>query len=1101
MENNAFISGYGTWPGGEAPGVPPYPYSAHPPVSYPGYPVPAAPAPKAKKGGEKGPFTLRATISSKNQLQEYAQHLGVPFPFYATRPTDDNTGWMSVVNFNGTEYTDGNAAMGKKQAESRAAEECLRALGLIASPDKPVPPKPQDIHHPIPTVAATPPAATPPAPATKPTSKADLHHFLTSHKMMPAIYATKEADEGKGFVSTVEASGEQYSSTRTHPNKKSAENEAAEVAFTDLKQKETEELQKRSVGEESFVLTIIVSDPKFKISLNEYCMRRQIPAPVYQSEMVLVPTCKGFKATCEVVGQVFQSEEGKLYANKKSAEQAAAASAWETLRKEVESRDAAEKSIQSVPYKAILQEHLGRRDLEHPTYTFERLEGQGFVSECQFEGKTFRTTTPYLSKKTAESEAAKLALEGLGFVNLNKIVERRILKAKRLLGTGFSWRNALIKFFETKGKKLPEIIVEQKNDGRYHAHVSIEEAGKFASDACGFQEEESAVSSAAKAACIALSIPLHVPLPATTPNPVGRADGPARPPIDVVMDDASGQEVFVPTPSLKRCLEEFAENYRMVKKARSDEAWAVPNHLIKSLVVVEIWPDKKNVAIVGNQWFSCPLLCLNAERKCEIEVDGAGVALEPGMVLEDLEAVFKYIPFCGGISLLANKCARTSKATASTPPVVTGAGVVLITREEEVLKVLLKRYKVSTAFIPAVQEMSFAFRRAGDVMDFGRNKGRKKVFRVDASSPVNVERAVKNIQLWTNEEVEAVRTMTGESMSALFSLTKWKWLERWNGILEGKTKTELRQFLENVRKERLAAGKPAEEKEDEDPGDENGDGTEEDADPIVAKPAEAKTEADGEKAAETNGKEATTKEGEEEVKEEEEDGVPLRTKFGFDDMAKLAEAEFQRRKNAADGPAEDLTLRPWSFPRGGFRHQALSTGVHLESTAECARRELKEECGVTLKLPAVEEAVKAIVLRTDADNLNPHKGDANAYYFHEVEPDVAKAAGKPIQEVMDISRFNKVKPFAKRKWLPFFKQHQLLRQKEPKYLVHEEFAWFPVEEAALLAPVFNYIMTTEDFRKFAKLPALVKEELIKAEPLPSSPARATGARGGRRGRR
>ena len=64
--------------------------------------------------------------------------------------------------------------------------------------------------------------------------------------------------------------------------------------------------------------------------------------------------------------------------------------AWETLRKEVESRDAAEKSIQSVPYKAILQEHLGRRDLEHPTYTFERVEGQGFVSECQFEGKTFR---------------------------------------------------------------------------------------------------------------------------------------------------------------------------------------------------------------------------------------------------------------------------------------------------------------------------------------------------------------------------------------------------------------------------------------------------------------------------------------------------------------------------------------------------------------------------------------------------------------------------------------------------------------------------------------------------------------------------------------
>ena len=81
-------------------------FKQHPPVSYPVLSGPVMPAPKPKKGGEKGPFTLKATISSKNQLQEYAQHLGVPFPFYATRPSDDNTGWMSVVNFNGTEYTE-----------------------------------------------------------------------------------------------------------------------------------------------------------------------------------------------------------------------------------------------------------------------------------------------------------------------------------------------------------------------------------------------------------------------------------------------------------------------------------------------------------------------------------------------------------------------------------------------------------------------------------------------------------------------------------------------------------------------------------------------------------------------------------------------------------------------------------------------------------------------------------------------------------------------------------------------------------------------------------------------------------------------------------
>ena len=46
-------------------------------------------------------------------------------------------------------------------------------------------------------------------------------------------------------------------------------------------------------------------------------------------------------------------------------------------------------------------------------------------------------------------------------VNLSPIVERRILKAKRLLGSGFKWRDALLKFFDARGRKLPEIIVEQ----------------------------------------------------------------------------------------------------------------------------------------------------------------------------------------------------------------------------------------------------------------------------------------------------------------------------------------------------------------------------------------------------------------------------------------------------------------------------------------------------------------------------------------------------------------------------------------------------------------------------------------------------------------
>jgi len=37
--------------------------------------------------------------------------------------------------------------------------------------------------------------------------------------------------------------------------------------------------------------------------------------------------------------------------------------------------------------------------------------------------------------------------------------------------------------------------------------------------------------------------------------------------------------------------------------------------------------------------------------------------------------------------------------------------------------------------------------------------------------------------------VEAVRQMTPESMKALFALTKWKWLDRWDTILQRKTRS------------------------------------------------------------------------------------------------------------------------------------------------------------------------------------------------------------------------------------------------------------------------------------------------------------------------
>ena len=49
-----------------------------------------------------------------------------------------------------------------------------------------------------------------------------------------------------------------------------------------------------------------------------------------QTEAVVTSTCRGFVATCEVAGRVFKSNDGKLYQNKKTAEQAIAALVWDS---------------------------------------------------------------------------------------------------------------------------------------------------------------------------------------------------------------------------------------------------------------------------------------------------------------------------------------------------------------------------------------------------------------------------------------------------------------------------------------------------------------------------------------------------------------------------------------------------------------------------------------------------------------------------------------------------------------------------------------------------------------------------------------------------
>jgi len=779
----------------------------------------------------------------------------------------------------------------------------------------------------------------------------------------------------------------------------------------------------------------MVGDCNYKMNLNNYCMQRQLGGPKYEAECRTLASKPAFRAKVTVAEQVFQSIEGKLYPNKKQAEQSAAFTAWEVLKVEVEQQLAAEENLKSTPYKTILQEHLLARDLEKPEYLFERKEGEGYFAQCHFEGQEYKTSTPFLNKKTAEQEAAKLALEGMGILNLESVVARRMLRAKRVMKQGVSWRSGMESYFQQKDQK-PDIS-SVMNNGTYRATVKTEEGTFQSPEVIKFFDEDSAINAACKAACNALSIHLH--LPASMAQPVETEGLPKS--VDVIMDHPKGEEVLAPSAGLKRSIEEFHEA-RNLKRRRVDDTWAVPKALLAQLIVVEVWPEKKNVAVVGFENFSCPFLCLNPDQKCQIDVNGKMTDLEPGMVLENVEAVFKDIPFCGGMTMLANTCAKISKVKPSFAPVLTGAGVLVMTREEETIKVLLKRYRTTMAFIAAAQELSFGFRRAGAFKHaFFDASGVKKPRHNPLMGPwtgIDVEKVTKNMHLWTDQEVEALRTLDKDLMMTLFSVTKWRWNERWNGILEGKTATELKKAY---------ATKPTE-------APTNG---------VDATAAEAGPTPDV-----TNGTKETPKVEVKEEEAEEEDGVPLRKKYGFDEVAEFAEAEYHRRQSMKGEPEEELSYRPWGLPRGGFRHQNLSTGVHIESTAECARRELKEECGITLRLKEMEEEQKVVVLRTDRDNLNPHKGDASVYYFHEVDSEVAKSAGKPIQDVIDISKNPKMFGPSKKSWHQQFndKRFHLFRQKE----VHEEFAWFTMEDADLLSPIFKYMNTTTEFRKFAKLP-------------------------------
>lgn len=423
--------GYATWaePLGTAQSYPQQANNGHGGQSNSSQPAVSMASVGPKDGGVKAPphkkakrdpasFTLDLTKPMKSQLVEFCQLQAFSNPVYNTTPGDPNaeatlnTGWKSILTVNGFDYTHDNIEASKKVAEQRAAENYFRATGLLAQDQEQV--KTDVPLHP----------------------KQKIEMFLSKMNLGPRP-TYQVTDTPDGFYATCHFQEHAIQSSRPAPSRKAAEHLAAEAAYLTLKDLYKDAgVQCVSAQGQGYTMIESVSNPKVRVTLNEYCMKRGLPSPKYESETLSVDNKPAFKGTVSINGQTYSTGEGTLYKTKKLAEAAAGEVAWSVLQVEDGRKTAEEQSLKGAPYKALLREHMIKAGFkEKPQFVFESMPGFGYLGELTFGGKTFKSPTPYLDKKACEQELAKLALEGSG-INLAEAIERRALKAKRVLTGG-----------------------------------------------------------------------------------------------------------------------------------------------------------------------------------------------------------------------------------------------------------------------------------------------------------------------------------------------------------------------------------------------------------------------------------------------------------------------------------------------------------------------------------------------------------------------------------------------------------------------------------------------------------------------------------------
>ncbi|XP_065060195.1 uncharacterized protein LOC135687541 isoform X1 [Rhopilema esculentum] len=114
-----------------------------------------------------------------------------------------------------------------------------------------------------------------------------------------------------------------------------------------------------------------------------------------------------------------------------------------------------------------------------------------------------------------------------------------------------------------------------------------------------------------------------------------------------------------------------------------------------------------------------------------------------------------------------------------------------------------------------------------------------------------------------------------------------------------------------------------------------------------------------------------------------------------EDLRKLQKRcrwELQRR-HRNKRKCNDVFEKPWNLPKGVFKHRLLTTGIFMESSSECAYRELREETGIVISPSEIAKFPYVDIEILEHENFNPHKGDFTRYYLCLNKPRTTGARG------------------------------------------------------------------------------------------------------------